>query len=166
LNNLVSHTIQYSYIPKHPHASIGIPSGPIALPHFILFNSPLTSYSWILRTKHLLVIKRVIQLKGFVHILSIEQFVKILSPSISSHPPLSRGTLCFILNAHNMVEAPCLLTGPTNPIYVLHSFLSTQTLVKTLVCPTLYHTYSSFVVLLATLYFSMLSTLLSRYKCL
>jgi hypothetical protein len=40
LNNLVSQTIVIS--PRHFHTSIGIPSGPIALPSFILFKASLT----------------------------------------------------------------------------------------------------------------------------
>ena len=45
----------YSYVPEATPHSIGIPSGPIALPPFILFNASLTSDSWILRAKRLLV---------------------------------------------------------------------------------------------------------------
>ncbi|AQL08326.1 Putative RING zinc finger domain superfamily protein [Zea mays] len=52
LKSLVSHTIAMS--PRHLHTSIGIPSGPIAFPTFILFIASLTSYSCILRTKPLL----------------------------------------------------------------------------------------------------------------
>jgi hypothetical protein len=52
LNNLVSQTIAMSA--RLLHISIGIPSGPIALPLFILFKVSLTSYSWILHTNFLL----------------------------------------------------------------------------------------------------------------
>jgi hypothetical protein len=58
---------------------------------------------------------------------------------------LNQEVLWFILNALNLVEVPCLpLTNPSHPIYVLLSFLRTQTLVKILVCPTICHTYRSF----------------------
>src|SRR5664279_4289181 len=53
LKSLVSHTIAMSPTPLH--TSMGIPSGPIALPPFILFNASLTSDSWIRRTQRLLV---------------------------------------------------------------------------------------------------------------
>ncbi|PWZ18983.1 Mitochondrial import inner membrane translocase subunit TIM22-3 [Zea mays] len=52
LKSLVSHTIAMST--RHLHTLIGIPSGPIAFPTFILFSASLTSYSCILPTKPLL----------------------------------------------------------------------------------------------------------------
>jgi hypothetical protein len=73
--------------------------------------------------------------------------------------------ICFILNALNLVEVPCLpIADPSHLIYVLPSFLRAQTSVKFLICPTLCHT-AHFAVFLATLYFTMLSILLSWYKC-
>jgi hypothetical protein len=50
------------------------------------------------------IIKRVIQLKACVLILSIEQFVKILSPSMFDPIPLHAEVLRFILNALNLIE--------------------------------------------------------------
>jgi hypothetical protein len=62
------------------------------------------------------VIKRLIQLKGRVPFVPIEQLVKILSPSISDlflHQEVQR----FILNALNLVEVPRLpLTNHSHPI--------------------------------------------------
>jgi hypothetical protein len=52
LNNLVSQIIATSS--RLLHTLIGIPSGPIALPSFILLKASLTSDSWILRTNYLL----------------------------------------------------------------------------------------------------------------
>ena len=90
------------------------------------------------------IIKRVIQLKGCVRILTIEQFIKILLPSMSDLILLHQEMLPFILNALNLVEVPCLsLTNPSHPINVLLSFLRTQMLVKILVRSTLCYTYSS-----------------------
>jgi hypothetical protein len=56
---------------RHLHASIQIRSEPIILSPFVILMS-LTLDSWILSTKHISVIKGVIQLKGCVPILLIE----------------------------------------------------------------------------------------------
>jgi hypothetical protein len=48
-----SNSLTDSNIPRHFHTSIGIPSGPIALPPSVLFKASLTFDSCILRTKHL-----------------------------------------------------------------------------------------------------------------
>src|SRR6185295_12565550 len=53
LKGLVNHTIALS--PRHLHTSMGIPSGPIALPPFILFKVSPISTSRILLTKRPLV---------------------------------------------------------------------------------------------------------------
>ena len=127
--------------PRHLHTSIRIPSGPIALPPFILFSASLTSDSP--HKAHIGVIKRVVQLKCCVRTLTIEQFVKMLLSSMSDLILLHQEMLSFVLNALNLVEVPCLsLMSPSNPINVL-SFLRTQMLVKILVRSTICHTYSS-----------------------
>jgi hypothetical protein len=88
------------------------------------------------------VMKRVIQLKGCVLILSTEQFVKILSSSMFDLIFLHQEVLCFIFNALNLVEVPCLpFTNPSHPIYVLLSFLCTQASAKIFIIITLRHTY-------------------------
>ena len=57
--------------------------------------------------------------------------------------------LHFILNAPNLAEVPYLpLTDPSSHIYVILSFLHTQTLVKVIVRPTLCHTYDTLFCLL------------------
>jgi hypothetical protein len=92
-----------------------------------------------------------------------EQFVKIFSPFVSDLILLHQEMICFILNALNLVEVPCLpIADPSHLIYVLPSFLRAQTSVKFLVCPTLCHT-AHFAVFLATLYFTMLSILHSFF---
>ena len=72
------------------------------------------------------VIKRVIQLKCCVCILTIEQFVKILLPSMSDLILLHQEMLPFILNVLNLVEVPYLsLKNPNHPINVILSLLRT-----------------------------------------
>jgi hypothetical protein len=57
--------------------------------------------------------KRVIQLKGYVPILPIKQFVKIHLSSMSDRILLHREVLHFILNAVNLIKFPCI--SPVDP---------------------------------------------------
>jgi hypothetical protein len=99
---------------------------------FTLFNaSPKYSRypcSWILHTKCLLMLSRVIQLKVCITVLPMEQFIKILSLSMFDLILLYQEVLHFILNTLNL---GCILLFalivPSHYIYVFLSFLHTQT---------------------------------------
>ncbi|AQK68060.1 AT-hook motif nuclear-localized protein 1 [Zea mays] len=69
--------------PRHLHSSIEIPSGHVALP--LSFFQCLSNIKFLdpAHKAYIGIIKRVTQLKNCIPILSIEQFIKIVSSSIS-----------------------------------------------------------------------------------
>jgi hypothetical protein len=58
------------------------------------------------------VIKRVFEMKGCTLILPNEQFVKLLTSSMSDLILLHKEILCFILNALSLIEVVCLPLRP------------------------------------------------------
>lgn len=118
--------------PRYLLASVEKPSGPVTLPPFILFNLSLTADSWILRINCLFV-----SLKESSH----WNVASLFSPLINLSNTLaiyvwyhssSEEMLCFILNACNLIEVPCLsLMVTSHHIYVLSFVLKQHQYVKT-----------------------------------
>ena len=106
LKSLVSHTI--AMYPRPFHTSMGIQSGPIALPPFILFKASFNSDSWMRRTKRMLVSSKesfslMVEL-SFSPLNSLSRYSRHLLNLLVLHQEL----VYSVLDAFDLVNIPCL----------------------------------------------------------
>ena len=129
LNNLVSHTIATS--PRHLHTSIGMLSGPNALPTFILFKASFTWDSWILRTNRRLVSSK--ESSSSIMVLSfspLNKLSEVLSPSVLYLIIFHQMSVSLVFDAFNLGEVSRLpLSKCCHLIDVLFAVLRAQLLI-------------------------------------